>query len=227
MALNAKKIKNVAAGPKQPHMEAGTYPCRLVQIVDLGIQDQRAFDGQAKPPCQTLRCVWEFTDEFCVDDKGNEQLDKPRWLKDEFPFRSLDLDLATSTKRYKALDPEDKFDGDFTQLLGQAANVTVVNKEGKGKNAGNIYNNIGAVTAMRKRDADKCAPLVNPATLFVVDEPDMAVFNSLPDWLQDIIKANHDYSGSELEGLITGKKEPKPKAKEAPAYDEDVADAPW
>ena len=230
MALNAKKVANTGGGAKQDAMEAGTYPCRLVQIVDCGIQDQRPHMGKAKPPCQTLRLVWEFTDEFCLDEEGNEQLDKPRWLKDEFPFKSLDCDLATSTKRYKVLDPTDEFDGDWTQLLNVAANVTVVNNEGKGKNAGTIYNNIGGVTAMRKRDADKTAELVNPTLLFVVDDPDMEAFGRLPDWLQDMIKKNHEYAGSVLEALIEGKEPPKQGEAQEPAASEpaDVeGDKPW
>ena len=37
MALNAKKIKNTNFGPKQAAMDEGTYPCRVVQVIDMGL----------------------------------------------------------------------------------------------------------------------------------------------------------------------------------------------
>ena len=233
MALNAKRVAVQATGNKQEPMEAGTYPCRVVQIIDLGVQPQRAFDGNAKPPIQHIRITYEFTDEFCLDDGGKEQDDKPRWLSEDIPFHSLSADLAKSTKRYKAIDPQDNFDGDFTQLVGCACNVTIVNSEGKGKNVGKVYNNIGAVTSMRDRDAKKCAELVNEPTVFLMDEPDKKAWGKLPQWLQDKIKAAIDFEQSPLAKVLAGgepdKQEPKPEPKQEPVADdgEEDSDKPW
>jgi hypothetical protein len=220
--LNAKKKQGVAQGPQQEALEAGTYPCRVVEVIDLGVQPQRAFEGQPKPPVQHVRLTYEFTDEFCLDKDGNEQADKPRWLSEDIPFHPLSSDLAKSTKRYKAIDPKDNFDGDFTQLVGCPCNVTITATNGKGKNADNVYNNIAAVNAMRKRDADKCAELVNEPKVFLMEDPDKAVWAKLPKWLQEKIQAAIDYPDSALAKALGGSEGKAPDKKAKPDYDEDI-----
>ena len=121
MGLNAKKVK-MAAGKgegivEQEAIEAGTYPARVAQVIDMGLQPQRPYQGQEKPPVQEILITYELLDEFCLDEKGEEIEDKPRWVSETIPFHNLEVDLAKSTKRYKALDPEMEFDGDFTQLV--------------------------------------------------------------------------------------------------------------
>lgn len=204
MALNAKKVKTASTGPKQAAIEAGTYPARVVQVLDLGIQEQRAFKGEAKPPAHEIMMTYELLDEFCKDEKGEDMEDKPRWISETFPFRSLQAELAKSTKRYKALDPNDDHDGDFTALVGIPCMVTISEDEGKGPNAGKVYNNVTAVTTMRPKEAAKAKELVNPPKVFVLDEPDLEVFGSLPDWLQEKIKGNLGFEGSELQKALGG-----------------------
>jgi hypothetical protein len=149
--------------------------------------------------------------------------------------------LATSTKRYKALDPKEDFGGDFTQLIDIPCTVLVVQNAGTGKNVGKVYTNIQSLSAMRPRDAAKAPDLVNPPKVFVLDEPDLEVFKSLPQWLQDKIKGNLDFEGSALQEALEGpqeaskpkgKAEPKAKAKPAPEEapedeEEEDGDEPW
>ena len=214
MALNARKVpsNNNKDRVEQEPIEAGSYPARVVQILDLGLQPQRPFEGEDKPPAHEIMMTYEFLDEFIKDENGEDVEDKPRWLSETFPFRSLDSDLAKSTKRYRALDPEEVHEGDFTALVETPCTVTVVNNAGKGKNAGKVYNNIAAVSAMRPKDARTAPALVNEPKVFVLDEPDLTVFLSLPQWLQDKIKANLEYEGSTLqEALEAHQDDDKPK----------------
>jgi len=130
---------------------------------------------------------------------------------------------AKSTQRYYALDPNEDCEGDFTALAGVAANAAIVQNPGKGKNAGKIYNNIQALSSMRPKDAAKAEPLKRDAKVFVLDEPDLEVFNSLPDWLQGKIKDNLEYQGSKLQALLSGDTaEPVPDA-----ADDTDADVDW
>jgi len=223
MALNASKIKNnsAAKGPKQDPIDVGTYPVRIAQIIDLGLQPQRPYQGQEKPPAQEIMITYEFLDEFCVDEDGKELDDKPRWLSETLPLRSLKAEKAKSTQRYYALDPDEEFGGDFTQLAGLPAVASVVQNAGKGKNAGNIYNNIASLSAMRPKDAGKAVELQNPPKLFDLDEPDMEVFGSLPDWLQDKIKDNLEFNGSALQKALGG------KVAETEESDEEGDDDEW
>lgn len=225
MALNAKKAKGGNGGnggSKQKPIDPGTYPARVVQILDLGVQAQQAFQGKDKPPVNEIMITYEFLDEFCVDENGNDMEDKPRWLSEVIPFHNLKADKAKSTQRYYALDPNEVFDGDFLKLVDTPCNVVVTNRVKGDK----VYNNIGGVSSMRPKEAKNAAPLVNPPKTFVLDEPDMGVFLSLPEWVQDKIKSNLEYEGSELQKLLTGgtaSKKPAPKVEEVEEVTEEEA----
>lgn len=229
MALQASKIGN---GPKgkftpQANIEPGTYPARIVQILDLGLQAQRPYQGQEKAPVNEISITYELVDEFMKDDQGNAIEDKPRWISETLPFYGLYADKAKSTQRYNALDPEGTYDGDFSQLIGTPCNVTVVNN----KSGDKIYDNVATISTMRQRDADKCPELVNPPKVFDLDSPDLEVFNALPEWLRDKIKGNLKYKGSALEQLLAGGGEkPKVEAKKPaakPVVKEEDEDAPY
>ncbi len=223
MGLNAKKVGG-GGGNRTPqaNIEPGTYPARLVQIIDLGLQAQRPFQGKDKPPAQEIMLTYELVDTFMLDENGKELEDKPRWISETLPFYGLYADKAKSTQRYNALDPSGEFDGDFSKAIGQPINVTIVNNAVGDK----VYDNIATISAMRPRDADKCPELVNPSKLFDLDNPDMEVFNALPEWLRDKIKSNLNYKGSPLEQVLNGggdrprsapaKQAPKQEAAEAP-----------
>lgn len=218
MALNARKAPK--GGKAFPPMEAGTMPARLVQIIDLGIQPQ-VYKGEEKAPKNELMTTYEFSDEFLPDEDGNPNPEKPRWLSETFPLNNLDSEKAKSTLRYYALDPNEEHDGEWPELIETPVMVTVVEWEKQGKKG----NNIAATSAMRSKDAAKAPPLVNPPKVFLLDDPDIEIFLSLPDWVQDKIKSNLEYEGSLLESRLKAhkggdaKKEEKPagKAAKAPA----------
>lgn len=217
MALNAKTLpktnsKSKAADP----LDAGSYPGRLVQLIDYGMQEQQPYKGQAKPPAHEIGFTYELSDEFMKDDEGNDIEDKPRWVSETFPFNSLDKDLATSTKRYKALDPTDSCDGDFPSLIGAAGMISIIQKPSK--DGTKIYNNVAGVASVRAKDEARMPPLVNPPVVFLLDDPDLEVFNNFPEFIQDKIKKNLNYQGSALQKLLGGSpKATKAKANAAPA----------
>lgn len=226
MALNAKKAPMAQSkGPQQEPIEAGAYPARVAQVIDLGMQEQQPYQGNPKPPAHEFMLTYELLDEFCKDEEGNELEDKPRWISETMPLNNLEVDLAKSTKRYKAIDPDCAYDGDFTQLIEDACMVTIVQNAGKGKNEGKIFNNVAGVGTMRERDKKKAPELVNPPKVFTLDEPDMEVFGSLPEWLQTKIKGNLEFEGSALEAALNG----GAPANKAPAgnNEEEGEDAPW
>ena len=202
MGLNAKKIVNNGGGVQQEPIEPGTYPCRVVQVLDLGIQKQKPFQGKPKAPKHEIMLGYEFADEFCLDEDGEVMEDKPRWLSEDFPLNSLQADMAKSTKRYNAIDPKDTADGDFTLLISYPCSVTVSVNPGKGANAGKVYNNVASVATMRPKEVAKLPELVNSAKVFLLDEPDMEVFGSLPEWLQTKIKGNLEFNGSALQKAL-------------------------
>lgn len=240
MGLNLKNVPRSqnANRVEQPVLEVGTYPARLVQIIDCGIQPQKPYQGNEKPPAHEVRLTYELLDVFMIDEEGNEEEDRPRWVSETITLASPDKDLAKSTKRYKALDPDIVHDYDFTKLIGYPCMITIAHGANK-KNPDRPYENIGNVTTMRKAQADKAVALKNEPKVFVLDEPNLETFLSLPTWMQDYIKSNLQYAGSALEKALAGHgpakaeggKPPVKKAAQKPVQEEpehdDEGDEPW
>lgn len=207
MGLNANKVgggkpekKQFA---KQPSLDPGVYPARLVRVIDLGLQPQRAYMKEEKAPCQEVMFTYELVDVFMLDENGEEILDKPRWISETLPFYGLYADRAKSTQRIKAFDPDDVYQGEVGKMVDTPVNVTIVQNENK-KDPERPYENIANVATMRARDAAKCPALVNPAKVFDLDDPDLEYLESMPEWLREKIKGNLNYKGSKLEALIEG-----------------------
>lgn len=219
MALNAKDLPSTRGGNKNP-LDAGTYPSRLVAIIDVGLQNQRPFQGEDKPPAREIALTYELTDEFMKDEDGQELKDKPRWITEILPFHNLTSEKAKSTLRYKALDPVQKFEGDWSKLINSPVSVTIVLNPKKDR----IYENVGGISAMRAKDAEKLPPLKNEPIVFDLDTPSMDLWKRIPKFLQDKIKANLEYAGSPLQKLLgndpTPLKEEPRKVKETTEAEE-------
>lgn len=230
MALNSKKIPNGNGGGdrvEQPVIEPGSYPSRIVQVIDLGLQAQRPYQGKEKPPANEIMITYELLDEFYVDKDGNVQEDKPRWISETLPLYNIKQDKAKSTQRYNAADPENKYDGDFSQIVDACVNIAIVHNVVGDK----TYTNVAGINAMRAKDAAKAPALKNPPKVFDTEDPDMEVFGSLPERVQEKIKSNLRYQGSKLQALVDGKPAPKKEHPQAPEQeekdDDDSDDKPW
>ncbi len=225
MSFNAKQAGNGAGKERieQPVIEPGLYPARLVQMIDMGLQPQKAFQGKDKPPMQEISLTYELTDVFMKDEDGNDLEDKPRWVSETLPFHNLKADKAKSTQRYLAFDPKEEWEGDFTKALGLPINVVLVHNQVGDK----LYTNVASLAAMRPKDAEKCEALKNPTTLFSLDEPDLAVFNKYPKWIQTKIQGNLNYNGSKLEALLGGKAPAKAKETAKQVEPDDGEDNPY
>jgi len=222
MGLNATNAGNGSTFKYTP-LEGGAYPARLVAVIDMGLQPQRPWQGQEKPPMQEIGLTYELTDEFMADEDGEPMLDKPRWISEFLPLHNINAEKAKSTKRYKALDPTGKFGGDFSALIGTPVLVTIVQSPvTKGKNAGRIYENVVDITSMRQKDAKQTPPLVNAPNVFDLDVLDMEVFNRLPKFIKAKIMANLNFNGSTLEAALANTSDAPPK--QAAATEETLDD---
>lgn len=238
MGLNANNIqmpkKESKFKPAEP-LEADSYPARVVRVIDLGVQPQRPFKGQEKPPVHMVDLTYETVSEFLLDQEGNPDETKPRWFSEDFPFYSLEIERAKSTLRYNAIDPKGVAGGDFTQLVTMPCVVTLNQYKNK---KGFTKNGVSTVTPVMKGMA--LPELVNEPKVFTLDDPDVDMFRSFPDWLQEKIKGNLNYKGSLLEGSLAAqpekpKEEPKeekqePAKEEEPVVEQDDVegdDAPW
>lgn len=207
MSLNIKEMKSSGGSSNRAEpLEPGSYPARVVQIIDLGVQASPPNSAYPKPPQHMISVTYELCDEFLKDEAGEDLKDKPRWVSEDFNLMPLDKDLATSTKRYKALDPNDTCDGDITRLIGCCGMVSIVQR--KSRDGLKVYNNVAGVAPVRAKAAATMPELVNGGKVFVLSEPDLDVFNSLPDFLKEKIKGNLKYQGSPLQRLLEGGQAP-------------------
>ncbi len=199
MSLNANKIPGKKFD-KPDSLEPGVYPVRLQQIISLGLQPNE-YNGEVKEPVYKLRLNYEFLDEFMKDkETGEDILDKPRWINEEIPLYNLSVELAKSTKRYLALDPMKTHKGDWAKLGGTPAMLTLINRPNL-KDPEHPYENVAGLSAMRAKEAANARPLQHEVKVFDLDSPDIEVFNSLTDRVQEIIRGNLEYEGSTLQKL--------------------------
>lgn len=230
MAIKNDNVKKPAANKApQKELDIGNYFCRIAQVIDLGLHHKESWDAATKTfvkemdkaPVQMIMVTYEFTTEFMKDEQGNELEDKPRWLSETFALHPLRVELATSTKRYNAIDTKGEFGGDWSLLLGAPCTVTIAHKKsGKAK--------IGSVAPPMK--GMPVPELKNPPKMLDLSEPDLEIFQSIPVWLQDRIKDNLEYNGSPLQKLLGGapvEKEPEPKVPEPELEEGEGDDNPW
>jgi hypothetical protein len=213
MALNAAKAAG-GSGPKAEPLAPDNYMARIVIIADLGVQEQRPYKGQEKPPVQEILVTYELVTEFMKDEDGNDDEERPRWITERFPLYNLKADKAKSTRRYLALDPKMEHQGDFTALLGAPCLVTVVNNERDGR----VYNNVGNVSPPLK--GVPVPEPVNEPILFDFDEPSQDAWDRMPDWMNDVIQESLSYKGSKVQAMVEGTEAPEEEPVAAVADDD-------
>jgi hypothetical protein len=197
--LNARELPSFS-GPKYDPIGVGAYPARLLQVITLGIQPQRPFKGEEKPPALELMTVYELLDEFLPGEDGEPDENKPRVINERFAFYSLENTKANSTKRYYSLDPNEAFQGDWNELVGIPCLVNVI--QYTSKRDGSIKNGISGVSGMRAKEAAKAPELVNEPVAFDFYEPVYENLEKLYPWVIDTFSKAIDYKGSKLEEMV-------------------------
>jgi len=198
MSLNANESKNTGKGFKAPLLKVDGYLGRIVQVIDLGKQEQRAFEGKPKDPAYEIMLTYELGTEFMVDENGEVQKDKPRFLTENFALYPPTQDKAKSTKRYASFDPANEHKGNFAKMVNLPVMIGVGHKDGTGKRAGTKVEKILTVSLCPSMFADKVPQLINEALVFDFDNPDLAVFKKLAPWVQEKIMKGLTYPGSIL-----------------------------
>lgn len=195
MPLNMNQIPQSGSKQREP-IPAGTQMARLVQVIDLGLQSQRPYQGQEKRPAYEVRLTFEFPNAR-VEVDGES---RPMWKSKVIKMSSHEK--STCRQWYEKLDPTGKYRGDWSQLLEAPIFALIVHEMGKGENAGKMFDKIADIQPpMQGIDVP---PLENPATLFNLDSPDMEVFEEFPEWLKDKIKENLEFDNSKLHRMLNG-----------------------
>ncbi len=191
MALNFSETKKrVDYG----RVEDGTYPARVVRIIDFGLQYATDFK----------------TGDVKKYDDGNDVIQHKVWIDFELPTETIDIDGVKKPRWYgkeytvsshekaaiqallKAADPDGKATmkgKNVVGLLGLPVMLTIGSTStGKAKVAG--------ITRLIK--GMSVDPLANPTLFFDLDEATYKDFELLPEWMQKRIKDGVDFESTGL-----------------------------
>lgn len=210
-------IAKDSGGGNFKRVPAGVYIGRCYSLIDLGTQET---NGQFGVKLQhKLRVGWEL---FGDDDQGNPltvEVDgkhMPMTISKSYTVSlhekaSLRKDLAAWRGRDFTEEEAKAFD--VSNLIGVYGMVNVTTSETNGK----TYSNVAGLTPLPGAlKAQKPAPVHAPV-VFNLDEPDMEVFGSFHEKLQDAIKRSPEWAD------ITGtKREPALAASGFDDMDDDI-----
>lgn len=158
-------------------MEEGVYPARIVQVVDLGLQ-QIEYNKELKEAPRVIY-TFEFPDEFVVID--GEEL--PRRLSKEYTFPNTEYGWKQANLR-ELISAAGKVDV-LTKHLNKPVMVTVGTYESK---KGGTRNKVVSVSGVPK--GLKVGNLVNPQIAFEMGDP---IPEELPDWIKNKIRDSFDF----------------------------------
>lgn len=122
-------------GPRIP--VEGKCPARLVGYIELGVQEQGEYKGQAKEPCLEVQLVFEC---FGKDNMDEVEIDgkkkKVGRIVRPFPMTVKVNERAKFYKMFKSMDYDRGLDH-MSKMLNDVFRLTISHKEAKG--SGNKY----------------------------------------------------------------------------------------
>ena len=172
------------------HPTAGTHMARLVGITDLGHQPGFVYEGKEIESTFKMEFTYELVNSLMADGR-------PHWVSEQFKNNDFVPDkpggfIATMMARVAALTPEDPRETDVSKLIGKPCMVTVsINGGGYPKIAGQ-----GAVTGIPV--GMDIPALQNDTFAFDMDNPDMDLWETFPEFKQKRIKEALNFEETEL-----------------------------
>jgi hypothetical protein len=181
MGLNVSQT-----GKDHEQTPEGVYPAICYRIIDLGTQ-MITWQGQTKPRHQVM-LSWELL--------GEERMSDGRPFSISQTYTASLGDRAILRQhlegiRGRKFTPEELAGFHLSKVLGSPCLLQVVHAEAK-DGSGKIYANIGSLMRMPKGvPAPKGE---NDAVYFDLDDPDMDVYDKLPEFLRNKIALAAEWS---------------------------------
>lgn len=193
MALKIQETQGDNEQQDFGRIEDGSYPARLVQVIDVGQQERIDFEtGQSTGEYhQRAFLTWEFPTET-IEINGEQW---PRWLSQEVTVSFHER--AKLPQIIAALDPK-KEAQHLGDLLGKPALVTVGSTK---NNKAKVTNVVQLPKGMQVDD------LKNQPVVFDMDNFDEEVFNNLPQFIQNKIREARNFNPDLLSNQDTETKE--------------------
>lgn len=169
-------------------IEPGTYAARCYSMIEIGTITE-TIQGKTVTH-KKVNLSWEFPTELETfnADKGPEPFSiSKKYTLSMNEKASLRKDLESWRGRPFTKEEAEKFD--ITKLIGAECMLSVIHKQSE--DGSKTYANISSIARMPK--GMKCDPQINPTKVLEFDNFDWNVFNSLPDYLKDMIKSSQEY----------------------------------
>lgn len=171
----------------------GIHLARCYSVVDLGTQ-KNEYMGQVKF-LRKIRISWEI--------HGTDENGQPIRMKDGRPFGVFDdytyswspksnLRVDLQSWRNKPFSEEETRRFDLGKLLDQFCMLNIIEHKSK---TGRIYANINGITPVPNVMKQAGLPNgVNPTKLFYLRQPDMQVFEGLPEYVKNKIMSSPEWA---------------------------------
>jgi hypothetical protein len=167
----------VNAGDKKEFdiVPEGVYTARCIKLIDLGTQD--ASFGEEVKSRKKVYVTWELLDDTVKMSDGRPYAISKTYTASLHEKAGLRKDLqAWRGKRFT----ESELEGfDLKNVLGTYCLIQVSHTEKNDR----VYANIDAIMATKEKPKG-----INELVHFDIDEPDMAVYEAMPDWLKEKIQ---------------------------------------
>jgi hypothetical protein len=163
----------------------GMHLARIYQIIDLGTTEQTGQFGGKKRKVQVL---FELPLETAVFDP--EKGEQPFYARNMYTLSmheksTLRKDVHSIEGKTLTEDEAKKYN--VFSLIGRECMVNIIHKQSGEK----TFANIQTITPLPKGMV--CPPAVNPPLVFSTQQPDMVVFRTLPEFVQDKIKLSDEF----------------------------------
>lgn len=182
MTLILDEVKEGGSKVDWGRVEDGTYPARVAQVVDFGVQPQTDYETGAEAESKPVVYItWEFpTSRIDLEnDEGTTSL--PRWQGKEYKVSKHEK--SNLMKLVGALSPKLRSLDEFCNLPSMVQIGTT-----KGGNA-KIANVLPPMSGM------EVPPLENDAVFFDFDHPTQETFEALKMWQQRKVREAENYTG--------------------------------
>lgn len=171
----------------------GVYIGRCYSIIDLGTQTSNGQYGEKHQ--HKIRVAWELFGEdengqpLTIDVDGKEM---PMTISKSYTVslhEKAGLRKDLSAWRGRDFTDEEAKAFDVSKLIGAYCMVNVTTSENNGK----TYSNVGGLTPLPSALKNAKPAPVHGHVLFNLDEPNMAVFATFHEKLQEVIKSSPEW----------------------------------
>lgn len=198
----------------------GVFLARCYKMVDVGTQTETGQFGTKEN--RKVYIYWELLQTADGDPVFMEDGKTPFSIFNSYKLsmhQKANLRKHLDSWRGKKFTEEEAADFDITKLLDKFCLLQITHTTSK--DGQKTYANVdGIMTTKKKVDG------VNEICSFNIEDPDMDVFNDLPDWLQNKIEEAPEWSATEEEEAPAAA-EPAKTEKKLATDEIDVDDVPF